>query len=405
MIFWPYLKRHPHLISALLTLIVGTIALWLLRDSWVGYTSATANYALCGFIFGMPLVSAMQAIHSERIRAVDLPTWVPYSPRRVLMQNVSALMPGLITILFTGAVLSGAALGVTAMAREELAPVNIHPIIGYLCLGFLGVLIGHMIGRIDASSAVLAVGSFGVMLGIAMFTTQYTVLEPYMEVSLPQLYALIAVTALAFIPALFLPRRTGWHKKQSVGSLIFVFIAAATLIATSALFPEPSQRRGGGQVCTTSQPFLCVWKEHEPALRTFTNISDRILPLIPEGMPVADTFEEFALNGNHYSGRTLNFASADMDDESMLVTALVYPLTNRSYEGGSNSDAGNAARNDLDLWLMMRGAPNKTDSSFIADGHDSATVERARAITALPEAEQRAWAQATYAASVADLER
>ncbi|MCW1073630.1 hypothetical protein OJ930_11680, partial [Streptococcus anginosus] len=75
------------------------------------------------------------------------------------------------------------------MARGELAPVNIHPIIGYLCLGFLGVLIGHMIGRIDASSAVIAVASFGAMLGIAMFTTQYTVLEPYMEVSLPQLYA------------------------------------------------------------------------------------------------------------------------------------------------------------------------------------------------------------------------
>ncbi len=405
MIFWPYLKRHPHLISALLTPIVGAIALWLLRDSWVGYTSATANYALCGFIFGMPLVSAMQAIHSERIRVVDLPTWVPYSPRRVLMQNVSALMPGLITILFTGAVLSGAALGVTAMAREELAPVNIHPIIGYLCLGFLGVLIGHMLGRIDASSAVLAVGSFGVMLGIAMFTTQYTVLEPYMEVSLPQLYALIAVTALAFIPALFLPRRSGWHKKQSVGSCIFVLIAVATRIAARARIPQPRQRRGAGQVCTTSQPFLCVWKEHEPALRTFTNISDRILPLIPEGMPVLDTFEEFALNGNHDGALTLNFSSADMDDESMLVTALVYPLTNPSYVERSNTDAGKVARGDFTVWLMMRGAPNKTDSSFIADGHDSATVERARAITALPEAEQRAWAQATYAASVADLER
>lgn len=168
MIFWPYLKRHPHLISALLTLIVGAIALWLLRDSWVGYTSATANYALCGFIFAMPLVSAVQAIHSERIRAVDFPTWVPYSPRRVLMQNASALMPGLLTVLFTGAVLSGAALGVTAMARGELAPVNIHPIIGYLCLGFLGVLIGHMIGRIDASSAVIAVASFGSM-GLVKF--------------------------------------------------------------------------------------------------------------------------------------------------------------------------------------------------------------------------------------------
>ncbi|MGJ9716039.1 DUF7224 domain-containing protein [Actinotignum sp. GS-2025c] len=353
----------------------------------------------------MPLVSAVQAIHSERIRAVDLPTWVPYSPPRVLMQNASALMSGLITVLFTGAVLSGAALGITAMTREELAPVNIHPIIGYLCLGFLAVCIGHMLGQIDVSSIVLAVGSFGVTLGIAMFSTQYSVLEPYMEVSLPQLYALITVTALAFVPALFLPRRTGWHKKQSVGSLIFVFFAVATLIAASALFPEPSQRRGGGQVCTTSQPFLCVWKEHEPALKRFTNIRDRILPLIPEGMPVADTYEEFALNGNHYGGRTLNFASVDMDDESMLVTALVYPLTNLSYIERSNTDAGEVARADFTVWLMMRGAPGKTDSSFIADGYDSATVERVRTITALPEAEQRAWAQATYAASIADLER
>ncbi len=92
--------QHAGLVVALPLAISGILVLVVTAPSWQGWPAATNTFALMPFVFGAPLIAAVQAFESSRLETTAVTkTWVARINRVKIRENFRSLSGSWICVL------------------------------------------------------------------------------------------------------------------------------------------------------------------------------------------------------------------------------------------------------------------------------------------------------------------
>ncbi|NCD17728.1 MAG: hypothetical protein EOL91_10555 [Actinobacteria bacterium] len=385
----PYRPRHHvGLIIAIPLAISGLLVLVVAAPSWVGWPTATNTLALLPFVFGAPLLSAVQAYESARLEeAAVAATWVARTKRVRLRENVRCLAGSWMAAALCVVTWLATARIVTELNPHGQARASFRPVLGYVALAVLAIAIGHLIGKLQAHLAIAVATALVLVLAVSIYATQYGNTDPALVIPVLPVAGLgigAAVTTAAALVAPFGPR-PGLGPVGVAAAVALGVIAAAGLSDRVVLRSDVDEACAGADGTT-----ICVWREHAAALEPLTEISEAVRAVAPEAMELPDRIDEFGLNGTVNVSRSLNLDNRAVLDRAALTTEYVLTLSNHVFSGYDNSAAGAAARSELEALLVVAAHPGITDAEAAMGYLDPAHVHQAREVIETGDARDHA---------------
>lgn len=395
------LRHHMGLVVALPLAISGILVLLVTAPSWQGWPTATNTFALMPFIFGAPLLAAVQAFESSRIEeSAVAKTWVVRTPHVKMRENLRPLAGSWICVLFCAFTWFVAAHVMTSLNRQADAEASLRPIIGYVGLAFFSVAAGHLLGKLKAHLAVAVAVAFVLALVVSLYVTQYGNTSPAYLARLLPIVTLWGTGVAGTIAAILAPfgRMRGTIPTFLVAVLVACNLTAAAYGGGNVL------RSDVDEVCSENTvPTICLWREHEAALAPLVEISRAVREVAPPAMDTPPRINEFGFNGDINVSTTLNLDNNFLQDRATLTIGYVRTLSNYTFVEHNNSNEGRAAQFALESLLVVAAYPEISDSDVSLGYLDRGSVERAREIVKGGAIATQEQAALLFAAATRDL--
>lgn len=397
---WP--RHHLGVALAVPLAVVGLLVLAVAAPGWLGWPTATNTHALFPFLFGAPLLAAVQAYESARQEQHAVAaTWVARTRRVKLRENGRCLAGAWLAATLCALTWYLVARIATAMNPLGQAQASLRPILGYLALVLLAIGVGHLIGKLRLRAAVSSATAFVTMLLVALYGTQYGNSSPEYVIAPEPLLALGISAVVVTVAALISPLDRRWGIAHALLPLLVVVVVTASTVGRASVVLRPD---ADGVCAGEDGALVCVWREHEAALVPLTDIAESIREVAPATMPIPERLQEFGLDGTANASYSLNLTNSDVHHRPSLTTAYVLALSNHVFAGRGNSDEGRAARVALEALLAVAAEPDLTDGQAARGLLYQDDVARARAVVASGKPSTAAYAEELFARATQDLE-
>lgn len=387
-------RRHIAWFALPILLLVGVAILGLTSNVWLGWSTATATYALSPLMFIAPVLGALQAHESARYEQSDPGQWIQQNLVQRVRQSIRTLTPSWIAIVSLSAVFALGSFGATAVVNYGLAATSYRPVVGYLALSFLAVALGQLAGKLPWHPALGVGGVFVLVLIVALYVTRYSNTHPAYETPLLPVVALAIAALVTTVLALGMPYRPA----ANWGVVVLALLSVSGSVLAAIHVRNDAPMRNPDPVCEGDSPQICVWREHSRALPTLREFADRLTTVKPDAMELPGRIQELGLNGIPDASTSMPLSNLNVRQTSALALDLVLTTTNMVFVDQDNSAEGDGARDALAAYLLLAIDPDNTSAFF---SHQA--VDEAARILELPDAEQRKEVAALYERATKDL--
>ncbi len=369
--------QHAGLVVALPLAISGILVLVVTAPSWQGWPTATNTFALMPFVFGAPLIAAVQAFESSRLETTAVTkTWVARINRVKIRENFRSLSGSWICVLICALMWFSMAQIMTGVKQQSDAEGSVRPILGYVALAILAVAVGHLVGKVRVHLTVSVAAAFVLVLAVAIYATQYANVSPARVLPLFPLAVLWTTSFIATAAAMFSP----FDRSRSVAAACLAVVLVACNVAAASdrgnLLRTDIDERCVDESGTT----ICVWREHEVALEPLKEISRRVQDVAPEDMLIPTQVNEFGLDGTIDVSNSFTLDNSFVRDQAALTVGYVYVLINHTFAGHDNSEEGRAARFSLESLLIVAAYPEISDAEAARMLLDLKKIDQAREV-------------------------